>query len=95
MTNFTPLHNNVLVKRIEEESKTAGGIYIPDSAKEKPSQGEVIAAGTGEFQDGDKMPMAVKTGNRILFGKWSGTEIKLDGQDYIIMKETDILGIMN
>ncbi|MBN1783664.1 MAG: co-chaperone GroES [Alphaproteobacteria bacterium] len=94
MTNFTPLHNNVLVKRIEEESKTAGGIYIPDTAKEKPSQGEVIAVGAGDVKDGSVIPMTVKTGDRILFGKWSGTEVKLDGQDYIIMKETDILGIM-
>ncbi len=92
--NFKPLHNNVLVKRLEEETKTAGGIYIPDSAKEKPSRGEVIAVGNGEYQDGDKIPMTVKTGDTILFGKWSGNEVKLDGNDYIIMKESDILGVL-
>ncbi len=92
--NFKPLHNNVLVKRIEEESKTAGGIYIPDSAKEKPSRGEVIAVGNGGYQNGKEMPMTVKVGDSILFGKWSGNEVKLDGNDYIIMKESDILGIL-
>ncbi|MHA1541098.1 MAG: co-chaperone GroES [Alphaproteobacteria bacterium] len=91
---FKPLHNNVLVKRLEEETKTAGGIYIPDSAKEKPSRGEVIAVGNGEYQDGDKIPMTVKTGDTILFGKWSGNEVKLDGNDFIIMKESDILGVL-
>ena len=91
---FKPLHNNVLVKRLEEETKTAGGIYIPDSAKEKPSRGEVIAVGNGGYQNGSPMPMTVKTGDSILFGKWSGNEIKLDGNDYIIMKESDILGIL-
>ncbi len=94
MPTFKPLHNNVLVKRIDEESKTAGGIYIPDSAKEKPSRGEVIAVGNGEYQDGDKIPMTVKTGDTILFGKWSGNEVKLDGNDFIIIKESDILGVL-
>ena len=92
---FKPLHDRVLVERVEAEEKTAGGIIIPDNAKEKPQQGKVIATGTGAVNDnGQVTPLAVKTGDTILFGKWSGTEIKLDGKDYLIMKESDILGIM-
>ncbi|MFW2829285.1 co-chaperone GroES [Sphingomonas sp. ID0503] len=92
---FRPLHDRVLVKRIEAEEKTAGGIIIPDTAKEKPQEGEVIAAGTGlKSDDGKITPLDVKAGDRILFGKWSGTEVKLDGQDLLIMKESDILGIV-
>lgn len=92
---FKPLHDRVLVERVEAEEKTAGGIIIPDNAKEKPQQGKVIAIGTGAMNDnGQVTPLAVKAGDTILFGKWSGTEIKLDGKDYIIMKESDILGIL-
>ncbi|WP_424932688.1 co-chaperone GroES [Amaricoccus macauensis] len=92
---FTPLHDRVLVRRIESEEKTKGGLIIPDSAKEKPSEGEVIAVGEGARKDsGELIPMAVKAGDRILFGKWSGTEVKIDGDDMLIMKESDILGIM-
>lgn len=95
MTVFKPLSNNVLVKRIEEEAKTAGGLYIPDTAKEKPSQGEVLAVGDGFLSEtGVKTAMSVKVGDRIMFGKWSGSEVKIDGQDLLIMKETDILGIL-
>jgi chaperonin GroES len=94
--NFKPLHDRVLVKRIESDSKTAGGIIIPDSAKEKPSEGEIIACGPGARDENGKLqPLEVKAGDRILFGKWSGTEVKLDGQDLIIMKESDILGIID
>ena len=92
---FTPLHDRVLVRRIESEEKTKGGLIIPDSAKEKPSEGEVIAVGEGARKDsGELIPMAVKAGDRILFGKWSGTEVKIDGEDLLIMKESDILGII-
>jgi chaperonin GroES len=92
---FRPLHDRVLVRRIEAEEKTAGGIIIPDAAKEKPSEGEVIAAGEGtRDEDGDRIALDVKVGDKILFGKWSGTEVKIDGEDLIIMKESDILGIM-
>jgi chaperonin GroES len=92
---FTPLHDRVLVRRIEGEEKTKGGLIIPDSAKEKPSEGEVIAVGEGARKDsGELIPMAVKSGDRILFGKWSGTEVKIDGEDLLIMKESDILGII-
>ncbi len=92
---FKPLHDRVLVRRVEEESKTAGGIIIPDTAKEKPMQGEVIAAGPGARNDkGDLVAMSVKAGDRILFGKWSGTEVKIDGEDLLIMKESDILGTL-
>ena len=92
---FKPLHDRVLVKRIDSEERTAGGIIIPDTAKEKPSQGEVIAVGPGERgKDGNLIAMDVKVGDRILFGKWSGTEVKLDGTDLLIMKESDILGIV-
>jgi chaperonin GroES len=93
--NFKPLHDRVLVKRIESDEKTAGGLIIPDTAKEKPQEGEVIAVGEGARKDsGELIPMSVKAGDRILFGKWSGTEVKLDGQDLLIMKESDILGIV-
>jgi chaperonin GroES len=93
--NFRPLHDRVLVRRVEAEEKTAGGIIIPDTAKEKPQEGEVVAVGEGtRDDDGDRIPLDVKTGDRILFGKWSGTEVKVDGEDLIIMKESDILGIV-
>jgi chaperonin GroES len=92
---FRPLHDRVLVRRVEEEEKTAGGIIIPDTAKEKPMQGEVIAVGPGaRDESGRLVPLDVKTGDRVLFGKWSGTEVKIDGQDLVIMKESDILGII-
>lgn len=93
---FRPLHDRVLVRRVEAEAKTAGGIIIPDTAKEKPQEGEVVAVGTGARNDqGQVTPLEVKAGDRILFGKWSGTEVKVDGEDLIIMKESDILGIMD
>ena len=93
--NFRPLQDRVVVKRVEEESKTAGGIIIPDTAKEKPSEGEVVAVGPGARDDkGELIAMDVKVGDRILFGKWSGTEITLEGQDLLIMKESDILGVV-
>tara|TARA_Y100000588_G_scaffold346206_1_gene394040 strand:- start:578 stop:898 length:321 start_codon:yes stop_codon:yes gene_type:complete len=92
---FRPLHDRVLVRRIEAEEKTAGGIIIPDSAKEKPSEGEIVAVGEGARNEGgDRVALDVKAGDRILFGKWSGTEVKLDGEDLLIMKESDIMGIM-
>ena len=92
---FRPLHDRVLVRRIEQQEKTAGGIIIPDTAKEKPQEGEVIAAGSGtKTEDGKLLPLDVKAGDRILFGKWSGTEVKIDGEDLLIMKESDILGIV-
>ena len=92
---FRPLHDRVLVRRIEGVEKTAGGIIIPDTAKEKPQEGEVIAAGAGaKSEDGKITPLDVKAGDRILFGKWSGTEVKIDGEDLLIMKESDILGII-
>ncbi|MEM5517745.1 co-chaperone GroES [Henriciella sp. AS95] len=92
---FRPLHDRVLVKRVEEEAKTSGGIIIPDTAKEKPQEGEVVAVGTGaRGDDNEVVPMDVKAGDRILFGKWSGTEVKVDGQDLLIMKESDILGVI-
>ena len=93
---FTPLHDRVLVRRIEGEDKTKGGLIIPDSAKEKPQEGEVVAVGEGARKDsGELIPMAVKAGDRILFGKWSGTEVKLDGEELLIMKESDILGVLS
>ena len=93
---FTPLHDRVLVRRIEGDEKTAGGLIIPDNAKEKPSEGEVIAVGAGaRDDDGDRVAMDVKAGDKILFGKWSGTEIKLDGEELLIMKESDILGVLS
>jgi chaperonin GroES len=92
---FRPLHDRVLVRRIEAEEKTAGGIIIPDSAQEKPSEGEVIAVGNGsKAEDGTVTPLDVKPGDRVLFGKWSGTEVKLDGEDLLIMKESDIMGVI-
>ena len=92
---YRPLGDRVLVKRVEEESKTKGGIIIPDTAKEKPQEGEVVAAGTGTRADnGTITPLDVKAGDRILFGKWSGTEVKVNGEDLLIMKESDILGIV-
>lgn len=92
---FQPLHDRVLVKRVESEEKTKGGLIIPDSAKEKPAEGEVVACGEGARKDsGELIPMSVKVGDRILFGKWSGTEVTLDGDELIIMKESDILGII-
>ena len=92
---FRPLGDRVLVKRVEEEQKTKGGIIIPDTAKEKPQEGEVVAVGPGGRNDkGDIVPLDVKAGDRILFGKWSGTEVKVDGQDLLIMKGSDVLGIV-
>ena len=92
---FTPLHDRVVVRRTESDEKTAGGLIIPDSAKEKPAEGEVIAVGAGaRDDDGDRIAMDVKTGDKILFGKWSGTEITLDGEELLIMKESDIMGII-
>jgi len=92
---FRPLHDRVVVRRIEAEEKTAGGIIIPDTAKEKPQEGEVIAAGPGaRNEQGQLVALEVKAGDRILFGKWSGTEVKIDGQDVLIMKESDILGVL-
>ena len=93
---FRPLHDRVLVERIDEDEKTAGGIIIPDTAKEKPSEGKVIAVGSGtKAEDGSVTPLDVKSGDKILFGKWSGTEVKIDGKEYSIMKESDIMGISN
>ena len=92
---FRPLHDRVVVRRLEAEEKTAGGIIIPDTAKEKPMEGEVIAVGPGARDEAGKLvPLDVKEGDRILFGKWSGTEVKLDGEELVIMKETDIMGII-
>jgi chaperonin GroES len=92
---FRPLHDRVVVRRIEAEEKTAGGIIIPDTAKEKPQQGEVIAVGPGARDENGKVnPLDVKAGDRVLFGKWSGTEVKIDGQDLLIMKESDIMGVL-
>ncbi len=93
---FRPLHDRVLVERIEQDEKTAGGIIIPDTAQEKPMEGKVIAAGSGERDESGKIqPLDVKAGDRILFGKWSGTEVTIDGKELIIMKESDILGIIS
>jgi chaperonin GroES len=92
---FRPLHDRVVVKRIEEDTRTAGGIIIPDTAKEKPMQGEVVAVGPGARDDqGRLVAMEVKPGDRVLFGKWSGTEVKIDGEELLIMKESDILGVL-
>ncbi len=92
---FRPLHDRVVVRRVEEDAKTAGGIIIPDTAKEKPQQGEVIAVGPGaRDEQGKLVPLDVKAGDRVLFGKWSGTEVKIDGEDLLIMKESDILGVL-
>ena len=93
--NFRPLHDRVLVRRVEAEEKTAGGIIIPDTAKEKPQEGEVIAVGPGARDESGKVqPLDVKAGDRILFGKWSGTEVKIDGEELLIMKESDIMGVV-
>ncbi len=93
---FTPLHDRVLVRRIEGDEKTKGGLIIPDTAKEKPAEGEVISCGEGARKDsGELIPMAVKEGDRVLFGKWSGTEVTIDGEELLIMKESDVLGIIN
>ena len=93
---FRPLHDRVLVRRIEAEEKTAGGIIIPDTAKEKPQEGEVVSVGTGARDDQGKVnALELKAGDRILFGKWSGTEVKIDGEDLIIMKESDVLGVLS
>ncbi len=92
---FTPLHDRVVVRRVEGDDKTAGGLIIPDSAKEKPAEGIVVAVGAGaRDEDGDRIPMDVKEGDKILFGKWSGTEVTLDGEELLIMKESDIMGII-
>ena len=93
--NFRPLHDRVVVKRIDEEEKTAGGIIIPDTAKEKPMQGEIVAAGPGKRNDnGDVSPLDVKAGDLVIFGKWSGTEVTIDGQELLIMNESDITGVL-
>jgi len=91
---FRPLHDRVVVRRTEEDTKTAGGIIIPDTATEKPQQGEVIAAGPGAKEDGKTVALDVKAGDKVLFGKWSGTEVKIDGEDLLIMKESDIMGVL-
>lgn len=93
--NFKPLHDRVLIQRVESEEKTASGIIIPDTAQEKPMQGKVIAAGSGSKDESGKVtPLDVKPGDSVLFGKWAGTEVKIDGTDYLIMKESDIMGIL-
>jgi chaperonin GroES len=93
--NFRPLHDRVVVRRVESEAKSAGGIIIPDTAKEKPQEGEILAVGTGARDEAGKLiPLDVKAGDRVLFGKWSGTEVKLNGEDLLIMKESDIMGIL-
>ena len=96
-TNIKPLHDRVIIRRIEDSTdKTAGGLFIPDTAKEKPQEGEVIAAGEGKYkEDGSRQTLDVKAGDRVLFGKYSGSEIKLDGEEFIIMREDEILGIIN
>ena len=92
---FRPLHDRVVVRRIESDERTAGGIIIPDTAKEKPQEGEVIAVGPGARDESGKLiPLDLKAGDRILFGKWSGTEVKIDGQEYLIMKESDVMGVI-
>ena len=93
--SFRPLHDRVLVRRVEAEEKTAGGIIIPDTAKEKPQEGEVVAVGAGaRSEDGKLVPLELKAGDRILFGKWSGSEVKIEGEDLLIMKESDVLGVI-
>jgi chaperonin GroES len=92
---FRPLHDRVVVRRIEEDERTKGGIIIPDTAKEKPQQGEIVAVGPGALDEkGNVQPLEVKPGDRVLFGKWSGTEVKIDGEELLIMKESDILGVL-
>ena len=94
--SFRPLHDRVVVRRVDSEEKTAGGIIIPDTAQEKPSEGEVIAVGSGaRAEDGSITPMDVKAGDRVLFGKWSGTEVTIDGEELLIMKESDIMGVID
>ncbi|KAB2862869.1 MAG: co-chaperone GroES [Bauldia sp.] len=94
-SKFRPLHDRVVVRRVESEEKTAGGIIIPDTAKEKPQEGEIVAVGSGARDENGKLvPLEVKAGDRVLFGKWSGTEVKINGEDLLIMKESDILGII-
>jgi len=96
VANFRPLHDRVLVRRVKEEEKTKGGIIIPDTAQEKPQEGEVVAVGPGaRDEDGERIEMDVKVGDRILFGKWSGTEVKVDGEELLIMKESDIMGVID
>jgi len=96
MAKFSPLHDRILVRRVEEATTTRGGIIIPDSAKDKPQEGEVVSVGTGRInEDGKTFPLAVKDGDRILFGKYAGTEIKIDGEEFIIMKEDEVLGILS
>jgi chaperonin GroES len=93
--NLKPLHDRILVQRLEEETKTKGGIIIPDTAKEKPAEGKIVAVGNGKIQeDGTKLPLEVKEGDRILFGKYAGTEVKIEGEEYLIMREDDVLGIV-
>ena len=93
---FRPLHDRVVIERVDAEAKSAGGIIIPDTAKEKPQEGEIVAAGPGaRNEQGQLLPIDVKPGDRVLFGKWSGTEVKIDGQDYLIMKENDLLGVVD
>ena len=93
--NFRPLHDRVVVKRVEEDTKTKGGIIIPDTAQEKPMQGEIVAVGPGGRDEAGKLiPIDVRVGDRVLFGKWSGTEVKIDGTEYLIMKESDIMGVI-
>ncbi|MEL6299984.1 MAG: co-chaperone GroES [Pseudomonadota bacterium] len=93
--NFRPLHDRVVVRRVESETKSAGGIIIPDTAAEKPQQGEIVAVGPGaRGDDNELIPLDVKAGDRVLFGKWSGTEVKIDGEDLLIMKESDIMGVI-
>jgi len=93
--NFRPLHDRVVVRRVESEEKTAGGIILPDTAQEKPSEGEIVAIGSGARDESGKLvPLDVKVGDRVLFGKWSGTEVKVNGQDVLIMKESDIMGVI-
>jgi chaperonin GroES len=92
---FRPLHDRIVVRRVDAEEKTAGGIIIPDTAKEKPQQGEIIAAGPGARDESGKLqPLDVKVGDRVLFGKWSGTEVRMDGEDLLIMKESDVMGVL-
>ena len=95
MASFRPLHDRVLVRRVKEEEKTKGGIIIPDTAQEKPQEGEIVAVGPGaRDEDGERIELDVKVGDRILFGKWSGTEVKIDGEELLIMKESDVMGIV-
>ena len=93
--NIRPLYDRILVRRVKEEEKTAGGLYIPDTAKEKPQQGEVIAVGPGRTEDGKRVPMEVKAGDKVLYGKYSGTEVTIDGDQFLILRESDILAIVN